>query len=139
MNFQKDAAFWVFNQVSNFAYLFYDRVHPEIHKKQQALENKYINYIPAVDKAAENLYKKDEELGRQFITDYSCNTANSLVAEWQDFYAYLFTKYMDGNIKRPNPEKQNPHLKQPGYSKEFYKLIIEKTGDKFKYKGAPGH
>ena len=134
MEFKDDAAFWVFNQVSNFAYLFYNRVQPEIHEKQQALENKFINYTPAVDKAAENLYKKDKELAAQFITDYSSNTANDLVNEWKEFYGYLFTKYMDGNIKRPNPDQQNPHLKQPGYSKEFYKRIIEDTGDKLKMK-----
>ncbi|MFW6020080.1 MAG: dipeptidase [Bacteroidales bacterium] len=134
MEFKEDAAFWVFNQVSNFAYLFYSRVHPEIHEKQQALENKFINYTPAVDKAAENLYKKDKELAAQFLTDYSSNTANNLVDEWKGFYHYLFTKYMDGNIKRPNPDKQNPHLKQPGYSEEFYKRIVEDTGDKLKMK-----
>ena len=134
MEFKEDAAFWVFNQVSNFAYLFYDRVHPEIHKKQQALEKKFINYIPAVDKAAKELHKKDKELATQFITDYSSNTANNLVEEWKGFYGYLFTKYMDGNVKRPNPDQQNPHLKQPGYSEEFYKRIVEDTGDKLKMK-----
>ncbi|MCF8331311.1 MAG: C69 family dipeptidase [Bacteroidales bacterium] len=136
MEFKDDAAFWVFNQVSNLAYLFYNRIHPEIHTKQQALENKYINYRSAIDKAAANLYKKDKALAIQFLTDYSSNTANALVAEWKDFYEYLFTKYMDGNIKRPNPGKQNPHLKQPGYSEDFYKIILEDTGDRFEYHGS---
>lgn len=138
MEYKDDAAFWVFNQVSNLAYLYYNRVHPEIHKKQQALEMKYINYRPAIDKAAVELYKKDPALGIQFVTDYSVNTANSLVDDWKAFYEYLFTKYMDGNIKRPNPGQQNPHLNQPGYKEEFYKQIIENTGNRFEYKGG-GH
>jgi hypothetical protein len=46
-------------------------------------------------------------------------------------------KYMDGNIKykRPVPKGYkyvNPKLEQPGYSEEWYKLIIEQTGDQFK-------
>ncbi|MGM0573928.1 MAG: C69 family dipeptidase, partial [Bacteroidota bacterium] len=136
MEYKQDAAFWIFNRVAHLAYLFYDRVHPDIHKKQQALETKYINYTPAIDRAATELYKKDQELGTQFITDYSLNTANSLLDEWSDFYEYLFTKYMDGNIKRPNPDQQNPHVKQPGYKESFYQRIIEETGDKFKYRDA---
>ncbi len=35
----------------------------------------------------------------EFLTDYSANTGNALVCKWQDFYKYLFMKYMDGNIK----------------------------------------
>lgn len=136
MNYKEDAAFWVFNRVSNFAYLFYNRVHPEIHKKQQALETKYINYRPAIDKAAADLYEKNKELAITFLTDYSSNTANALVEEWSNFYEYLFTKYMDGNIKRPNPGQQNPHLKQPGYSEQFYRKILEDTGDRFEYHGS---
>ncbi|MFW6224586.1 MAG: dipeptidase, partial [Bacteroidota bacterium] len=133
MEFEEDAAFWVFNQVTNFAYLFYNRVHPEIHKKQQALETKFINYCSAIDKAAVELYKTDHELGRQFITDYSVNTANNLVLEWKEFYKYLFIKYMDGNVKEPSG-KQNPHLESPGYEESFYRKIIEESGSKFEYK-----
>ena len=58
---------------------------------------------------------------------------------WKDFYHYLFIKYSDGNIKTPRkvPEGYKyvtPNLKQPGYSKDWYRLIIEKTGDQFKVK-----
>ena len=70
----------------------------------------------------------------EFLTDYSANTGNSLVCKWQDFYKYLFMKYMDGNIKRPNPGYQNPHVKYPGYGEDYYRKIIEETGDQFKVK-----
>ena len=48
-------------------------------------------------------------------------------------------KYMDGNVKtaRPVPpgyKFANPDLKQPGYGEDWYRLIIEKTGDQFKVK-----
>ncbi len=39
-------------------------------------------------------------------------------------------KYMDGNIKTPNPGHLNPHLSQPGYSEDFYRRIVKDTGEK---------
>jgi hypothetical protein len=47
-------------------------------------------------------------------------------------------KYMDGNIKTPNPGQQNPNLSQPGYGDDWYKRIINETGDQFKVIGG-GH
>jgi hypothetical protein len=46
---------------------------------------------------------------------------------------------MDGNIKTPKEVPDNykyvtPNVSQPGYGEEWYRLIIEKTGDQFKMK-----
>lgn len=138
MEFSNDAAFWVFNQVSNFAYTRYNLIIPEIQANQRELEKKFIESVPYVDKIAAELYKKDKRLGRQFITDYSVNQGDNTVNEWKKLYIHLFTRFMDGNVKEPDPGQKNPKLQQPGYSKEWYKKIIEETGDKFKYKGE-GH
>lgn len=135
MEFSNDAAFWVFNQVSNFAYTRYNLIIPEIQAKQRELEKKFIESVPYVDKIAAELYKKDKSLGRQFITDYSVNQGDNTVNEWKKLYIHLFTRFMDGNVKEPDPGQKNPKLQQPGYGKEWYKKIIEETGDKFKYKG----
>lgn len=136
MEFTNEAAFWVFNQVSNFAYTRYDVIHPEIDSLQKSLEKKFIEYTPVIDKAAENLYNDNKELGRDFITDYSVKTGNTTVDAWRDFYAYLFTKYMDGNIKWKDGNKQNPKLEQPGYGEDWYRRIVEETGDKLKVIGS---
>lgn len=139
MEFSDDAAFWVFNQVSNFAYTRYKYMIPEIREKQKYLEAKFIAFTSATDEAALKLYKTDPELARQYLTEYSVNQGNNTVAEWRKLYQYLFTKYMDGNIKYKVEGKQNPKLEQPGYSEEWYRKIIEDTGDKFKYQGPEGH
>jgi dipeptidase len=99
MEWSDNSAFWAFNQVSNFAYMRYNLIHPEIDSLQQKLETKYVNYTPAIDKAALELHKTDKKMAVEFLTDYSANTGNALVCKWQDFYKYLFMKYMDGNIK----------------------------------------
>ena len=139
MKYSDNSAFWVFNQVSNLVYTRFNLIHPEVEDYQQSLEDKYIIYTPAVDMAAADLYKTNPLMAREFLTDYSCNTANKLTSDWKKFYEYLFMKYMDGNVKEPDGNKQNPKVEQPGYSKEFYRQIIKETGDKLKVVGSTGH
>lgn len=136
MQWSENAAFWVFSQVTHLAYLRYDLIHHEIDSLQQLLEKKYIAYTPAVDQAAAELYKANPQLALSFLTDYSVNTGDALVARWKEFYQYLFMKYMDGNVKWPNPGEQNPHLSQPGYPQEWYDQIARETGDKLKVQGS---
>jgi dipeptidase len=130
MEWSDNSAFWVFNQVTNLAYTRYNVIHPEVDSLKTAIETKYQKYTKAIDMAAESMYKTDPAAAREFITDFSVNTANNLVYQWKDFYQYLFMKYMDGNIKRVNPGHQNPHVNQPGYGPEWNRKIIKDTGEK---------
>lgn len=147
MEWSNHSAFWIFNQVSNLAYTRYEPIHGEIEKLQQALEKKYIAYRDVIDEAAKTLYEKDENLGNQFITDYSVNTANALVDTWKKLYQYLFMKYKDGNIMQSKDMKilDNGNLvvpampDQPGYGEDWYKKIIDETGDQFLMPGGGGH
>ncbi len=140
MDWSDNAAFWAFNQVSNFAYTRYSVIHPEIEQVQQTLENKFVAFTPAVDAAAQMLMEKDPKLGIQFLTDYSVNTGNQVVTTWKHLYQYLFLKYMDGNIKTKVPGQMNPKVKQPGYGEDWYRKIVKETGDKFKILGeSSGH
>ncbi len=138
MTFTTDAAFWVYNMVSNFAYTRYDRIHPEIAKEQQKLEEGFLKEIPEIDAKAEEIYKtKGRDAAVQFLTEYSVKTADRTTAHWRDFFGYLFTKYMDGNVKEKREVPKGykyyaPKLEQPGYGKDWYKVIVEKTGDHFK-------
>lgn len=140
-----DAAFWVFNQVSNFAYTRYSDIHPIIKEVQEKYENQNINYVNMVDKAAAELYKENPEQVKDFITEFSVNTANNLVHDWKKLYQFLFMKFMDGNVKETKGREflDNGYgvlkLNQPGYGEEFYQKIIEQTGDKFKAPEGSGH
>lgn len=132
MEFSDDAAFWVFNQVSNFAYTRYCDMVPEIRKVQLQLEDKYMTQVDACDIAAKELYKKDPALAVDYLTEFSVTQGNNTVSRWKELYRYLFTKYLDGNIKEKDGNNLNPKLEQPGYNKEWYRLIIHETGDRFK-------
>ena len=130
MEFTNEAAFWVFNQVTNFAYTRYNVIHPEIRAKQKALETQYVNFVQMMDAGAQKLYATNKAEAVAFLTDFSCNTGNELVDTWRDFYGYLFTKYMDGNIKPVVPGQRNPKVEQPALPEWFLRMLIEQTGDK---------
>lgn len=139
MEFSDDAAFWVFNQVSNFAYSRRLPMEEDIRARQRELETGYIEETAMIDGIAAGLHDTDPDLALRYITDYSVDAGNNTVSEWDDFYEYLFTKYMDGNIKKKRevPENYkyvNPEISQPGYSESWYRAIIKTTGDKFKQK-----
>lgn len=144
MEFKDDAAFWVFNQVSNFSYTRYSYIHPVISEKQQKIENEFIELTPSIDKAAQSIYDSDKGLAIKFLTEFSDNIGDNTVAEWKNFYGQLFTQFMDGNIKEPSEVPDGyiyypAKLKQPGYPEWWYKKIAEETGDKLVVPEGGGH
>ncbi len=147
LTYSETSAFWVFNLVSNFAYLRYDAMIPDILKVQKRLEDKFVAYTPSVDQAAQSLWnsgKKAETL--QFLTDYSVNQANGMTSEWKKLSQYLIVKFIDGNIKKEKDgafERTEtgipPGPSQPGYPAWWKKVIVDQTGDHLKMVGAPSH
>jgi len=147
LTFSETSAFWTFNVVSNFAYLRYDAMIPDIQKVQKNLEDKFVAYTPSVDMAAQNLWnsgKKNETL--QFLTDYSVNQANGMTKEWKKLSQFLIVKFMDGNIKKEKDgvferteTGMSPAPSQPGYPDWWKKVIVEGTGDHLKMTGTPSH
>ncbi len=132
MEFTNKAAFWVFNQVTNFAYTRYNVIHPDIRKKQKALETQYLTFVQMTDAGASGMLAQNPQATVEFLTEFSCNTGNQLVDTWRDFYGYLFARYMDGNIKTAVPGEKNPQVEQPALPEWYLRTIIEKTGDKLK-------
>jgi dipeptidase len=137
MTFSDNAAFWVFNQVTNFAYSRTSLLIDDLQKKQSELEDGFIAEIAGIDKSAETLYKKNPDEAVAFLTDYSVKAGNKTVAEWQDLYKFLFTKYMDGNVKEKRAVPQGykyytPKVTQPGYSEEWNRVIVKSAGDKLR-------
>ena len=124
------------NQMSNWAYTKYDYIHPEIRKVQRQMETKWVeSIIPALDKRVNTI--KGREAQARELTKFSCDAANELCAMWKRFYHELFMKYLDGNLNTAQPtqpgSKYTPiKSEHPKYSDEYYRILIEKTGDKYK-------
>jgi dipeptidase len=141
LTYSDDAAFWVFNRVAHFKYLFYDRVMPEIKKVQDELETGFSNDIVKIDADALVLYKEDPSKGRQFLTDYADNSANKTIKRWKDLDNFLLVKFLDGNVKKEKDGKflrnqwgypQSPSF--PGYPETWKEEVIKDTGDKLLYR-----
>ena len=130
------SAFWTFNQMSNWAYTKYDYIHPEIRKRQRELEESWVNVeIPALDEYVNTIKGREAQIRE--LTQFSNTTATKLVKTWKQFYHELFMKYVDGNLNTPGEpvegQKYVPiNSKHPKYSDEYYRILIEKTGDKYK-------
>ena len=130
------SAFWTFNQMSNWAYTKYNYIHPEIRKRQREFETNCVEIdVPKLDKQVATIKGHDGMVLE--MTRFSCNTANKLCTMWKQLYHELFMKYMDGNLNTPQPvqpgSKYTPiKSEHPKYSDEYYRILIEKTGDKYK-------
>jgi len=136
MEFNPDAAFWVFNQVSNLAYTRYNAIHPEVRMKIDQYEEGYLKALAETDAKALSLHQSSPDAAVKYLTGYSCETGNALAREWKDFYGHLFARFMDGNIKEADGKNRNPKVKQPGYGDEWNRRVIQETGDKLKVKGS---
>lgn len=130
MQFTDKAAFWIFNQVSNLAYTRYNAIHAEIRAKQKALEKRYKSYVQMTDAAALSSFEQNPILTISYLTDFSCNTGNQLAETWREFYAYLFTRFMDGNIKNPIPGQKNPKVENPPLPEWYLRTITNHMGNK---------
>ena len=130
------SAFWTFNQMSNWAYTKYNYIHPEIRKRQREMETKWVEkLVPDLDARVAAIKGHDGMILE--MTRFSCNTANELCASWKQFYHELFMKYVDGNLNTAQPVKPGSKYtpiksEHPKYSDEYYRILIEKTGDKYK-------
>ncbi|MGN0032346.1 MAG: dipeptidase [Candidatus Limimorpha sp.] len=139
LTYSDNAAFWVFNRLAHFKYLFYNRVIDDIVKVQNELESLYQEEVKGVDAEAVKLIsegKEDEALA--VLTAYSCAAGSNTVARWKQLDNFLLVKYLDSNVKQ---EKDGEFIrngngypakpKQPGYPDSWKKKVIEETGDRF--------
>ncbi|MEN8138737.1 MAG: C69 family dipeptidase [Bacteroidota bacterium] len=143
VEYSETSAFWTFNRVTNFAYMRYDLIIEDVRKEQNRLESKFVQLVPAIDKAASELYKSNPELAVEYLSDFSVDNAEKMVAAWKDLDKYLLVKYLDGNVKK----EENGSFKLneygypaspnfPGYSEEWRKRVVEDAGKKLKMPAA---
>ncbi len=139
MNFSWTSAFWMHNWVANMAYHKYSFMIEDIRKVQQELENGYQAVLPAIDKAATELYAKDPAEAAKFLTWFSSTNSDEATARWKKLGEYLLVKYIDGNVKK----EENGRFQQngyglsaypdfPGYDETYYRSIVKSAGDRLR-------
>jgi len=139
LNFSWTSAFWIHNWVSNMVYTRYSDMSEDMKKVQTALEDRFKASQPEVEEKAATLYEKSRPEAVYYLTQYSNNLVKEGISEWKKLGEYLMVKYIDGVIKKEENGtfKRNPYglpefPSRPGYSNEYYKKIVEQTGDKYK-------
>lgn len=140
--YSESSMFWVVNRVTNFAYQRYNIIHPDVKRAMDRFEERCFAEQPAVDGAAEMLYRQNPQLAVDFLTDYSVNTAQRLFQTWVELDRYLLVKYIDGNVKKEDAEgvftdngygRGIPAMPDfPGYDDEWKRIVKEAAGDRLR-------
>lgn len=129
------SAFWIFNRVAQFAYLRYDYIGAEVQKSADEWENAKLKEVLTVDNAAKGLSLKKQ---KEYLTDYSIQTAQNMFNRWVELDQYLMVKYIDGNIKvedengfvdNGNGKNIPASPDQPGYSEKWKRAVAADNGD----------
>lgn len=144
IEYSPTSMFWITNRITNFAYMLYDRIEPEVRAIIDTRENEAIAEQPEIDAEAlrilgENPDEASIQATREFLTEYSCGMAQELFNTWKDLDIYLLLKYMDGNVKKQNPDgtfMNNGYSDripaspdQPGYSDKWKEAVAKDAGD----------
>lgn len=139
LNFSWTSAFWIHNWVSNMVYTRYSDMSVDMKKVQSQLENQFRAAQPEVEQEAARLREQSPSQAVDYLTQYTNNLVKEGVAEWKKLGEYLMVKYVDGVIKREENGqfKRNPYGEpasplRPGYSNEYYRKIVDQTGEKYK-------
>lgn len=135
LNFSMDNAYWVQNWVSNMVYPRYSLMFPSLQQVRDSLERSYFVAQPEVERRAQAL---DTEARVAFLTGYTAEKAQQMLARWQKLAFYLIVKYNDMTVKpeengqfKRSPYGMGATVERPGYTKRFGRALIQQTGDKF--------
>lgn len=133
--------FWIVNRVTNFAYLRYNDITPDILKAIDKHETRSLKEIPAVDATALELYKESPMAAREFLTNYSIQNTQKLFQDWVELDQYLLVKFIDGNTKKEdaNGFKDNGNGRDipagptnTGYTEVWKRAVVKDAGERLK-------
>lgn len=138
LEYSETSLFWIFNRVAQFAYLRYNEIGAEVRGVVDAWENSMVEKTALADRVAAELYKESPEAAREYLTDFSVQTAQALLEKWVGLDKYLMVKYIDGNTKRQHPDgsfadnKNDPHIPAPpiqaGYTQKWKEAVAKDHG-----------
>ena len=134
------AAFWLFNRVSNFCYLRYDAMIPDVQKAQKELEQLFIQEVAKCDRHAVGMGESTEGAGDSRLVGelnrFSNRQADKMMRRWHELDDFLLVKFIDGNIKyEKDGEFETTETgvvrfpQQPKYPDWYYKQVVEDHGE----------
>lgn len=133
----RDAAFWATNMVANQAYNRYSQMIPDIRAVQTQLEDNFA----AMDSTMRcDLKGMPLDWQKKVLTETSVSLANDATKRYFELSDFLMVKFLDGNIKRQNPDGSFKRSEtglpvQPqygGYDERYFRQIVNENGDRLK-------
>ena len=140
IEYSPTSAFWLFNRVAHFAYLFYDRAEPEVRAEIDRYENENLALVKQLDNRALKMVENgNRKQAVAMLTEFCARRSDELFHRWDNLSNYLLVKYMDGNVKRQNedgsfqdngsgkniPESPN----HPKFREKWLRSIVESHGE----------
>ncbi len=122
--FSREAMWWAFNFVSNFANLKYSYMIKDIQKVQSELESRMIGEQDSITKLVLDMPKNERT---EMLTNYSAKWGQKVHQSWLELGEMLITRYNDGYVK---DEKGTIH--EVGYPKEWTNEMNRIYPEKFK-------
>lgn len=105
MQYSPTSAFWLFNRVAHFAYLFYDRVAPEIRTAIDKYESENEELVSKLDKKLTRMVNHGRHrAAARKMTKFCKQRSEYVCRTWREMANYLLVKYMDGNVKYQNED-----------------------------------
>ena len=159
LTYSPTSAFWMCNRVANACYRMYDVMAPFVRERIDSFENSQMKQVPLIDSQALDLYEKALDTPRRqirrnddirkvvdpyaevkdFLTEYSVETAQGIFSEWTGLEVMLLLKFMDGNVKAQNPDGSfvtNGYrddipdgITNPGYTEKWKEAVVRDHGD----------
>lgn len=130
-----DSMFWVNNFVANQAYNRYSQMIPDIRKVQSGLESAIVAAVDSTQTEIASLPYPEQQAR---LEDLTLSWTDKATKDYKALGEYLFVKFLDGNIKKQNPDgtftrSETGFPVQPnfgGYNERYFRSIVEDTGDK---------
>ncbi|MBR2637991.1 MAG: C69 family dipeptidase [Bacteroidaceae bacterium] len=138
VTFSWKSSFWVFNWVSNMIYPKYSLVIEDMRKVQSELETRFYEQSKEIEKEVLASIEKSPKYAHALLNRFTCEAAETTLAEWKKFGEFIIVKYNDFVVK---PEENGRFkrtatglgatVKRPGYPEQYKKQLVEQTKGKY--------
>ena len=111
---------------------------PSLKEVRDSLEASYTLAQEHVERTAKALYEQNPKTAVKYLTNYSCEKADQMMACWRQLAYYLIVKYNDMVVKpeskrgvfKKTPEGLGEKIVRPGYPEHMAKEIAKQAGDR---------
>lgn len=138
VTFSWNSAFWLCNTVSNIVYPYYSKMMPDLVSARQDLEEDFFAKQKNLEAEAKSLYEQNPDKAVELLTSYGLDAAAKMMNRWQQLFQYLVVKHNDMVVKKEKDGKfeKTPYgycvpVARPGYSTDYWKKVVDETGDRY--------